>query len=110
MLGPIQDNGGPTLTYELLGGSPAIDAGNPNFTPPPDYDQRGPGYARIMNTSRRYRLVRGAGDTNANPHSNADIYSNTNTYGHTAGSPATASSSYSPPMRRPAGGAAVYTC
>ena len=48
MLGPIQDNGGSTLTYELLSGSPAIDAGDPNFTPPPDYDQRGPGYPRVL--------------------------------------------------------------
>jgi len=28
-LGPLQDNGGPTLTHALLSGSPAIDAGNP---------------------------------------------------------------------------------
>ena len=49
LLGPIQDNGGPTLTYALLSGSSAIDAGDPSFTPPPDYDQRGPGYPRIFN-------------------------------------------------------------
>ena len=47
MLGPLQDNGGPTYTHELLSGSPAIDAGDSNFTPPPDYDQRGPGYNRV---------------------------------------------------------------
>ena len=41
LLGPLQDNGGPTSTHALLPGSPAIDAGNPNFTPPPFYDQRG---------------------------------------------------------------------
>ena len=41
LLGPLQDNGGPTLTQALLPGSPAIDAGDPNFTPPPFYDQRG---------------------------------------------------------------------
>jgi hypothetical protein len=29
LLGPLQDNGGTTLTHELLPGSPAIDAGNP---------------------------------------------------------------------------------
>jgi hypothetical protein len=29
LLGPLQDNGGPTLTHALLPGSPAIDAGNP---------------------------------------------------------------------------------
>ncbi|MBI3241625.1 MAG: hypothetical protein HYZ49_04960 [Chloroflexi bacterium] len=28
-LGPLQDNGGPTRTFALLPGSPAIDAGNP---------------------------------------------------------------------------------
>ena len=49
MLGLLQDNGGPTLTHALLPGSPAIDAGDPNFTPPPDYDQRGPGFVRVFN-------------------------------------------------------------
>src|SRR5205823_155444 len=49
LLGPLQNNGGPTLTYEPLTGSPAIDAGDPNFTPPPLYDQRGFGYARVFN-------------------------------------------------------------
>ena len=50
MLGPLQDNGGPTFTHELLTGSPAIDMGDPSFTPPPDYDQRGPGFPRVMNS------------------------------------------------------------
>jgi hypothetical protein len=49
LLGPLQDNGGPTLTHALLAGSPAIDAGDPNFTPPPDFDQRGPGFDRVVN-------------------------------------------------------------
>src|SRR6266487_5433269 len=49
LLGPLQDNGGPTFTHELLSSSPAIDAGDPNFNPPPDYDQRGSGYSRIAN-------------------------------------------------------------
>jgi predicted outer membrane repeat protein len=49
LLGPLQDNGGPTFTHELLTGSPAIDAGDPNFTPPPAYDQRGSGYDRVLN-------------------------------------------------------------
>lgn len=40
MLGPLQNNGGPTFTHELLTGSPAIDTGNPSFTPPPATDQR----------------------------------------------------------------------
>jgi hypothetical protein len=33
--GPLQDNGGLTFTHALLPGSPAIDAGDPNFSPPP---------------------------------------------------------------------------
>ncbi len=47
-LGPLQDNGGPTETQALLPDSPAIDAGDPNFTPPPDFDQRGPGFPRVL--------------------------------------------------------------
>src|SRR4029077_8679273 len=49
ILGPLQDNGGPTFTHALLPSSPAIDAGDPKFTPPPDYDQRGPGFVRVFN-------------------------------------------------------------
>ena len=50
MLGPLQDNGGPTFTQALLPGSPAINGGDPNFTPPPLYDQRGPGFDRVINS------------------------------------------------------------
>ena len=49
MLGPLQDNGGLTFTHALLPGSPAIDAGDPNFTPPPFYDQRGLPFDRVRN-------------------------------------------------------------
>jgi hypothetical protein len=49
MLGPLKDNGGPTFTHELLTGSAAINAGDPNFTPPPDFDQRGTGFPRVVN-------------------------------------------------------------
>jgi hypothetical protein len=49
LLGPLQDNGGPTFTHALLPGSPAIDTGDPNFTPPPFFDQRGPGFDRVRN-------------------------------------------------------------
>jgi hypothetical protein len=49
LLGPLQNNGGPTLTHALSLGSPAIDAGDPSFTPPPLYDQRGPGFWRVRN-------------------------------------------------------------
>src|SRR5262249_21137287 len=41
MLSPLGDHGGPTETITLLLGSPAIDAGDPHFTPPPSTDQRG---------------------------------------------------------------------
>src|SRR5882757_3356984 len=47
LLGPLQDNGGPTFTHALLPGSPAIDAGDPSFAPPPSFDQRGPGFDRV---------------------------------------------------------------
>jgi CSLREA domain-containing protein len=40
MLGPLQANGGPTETHDLLVGSPAIDAGSVDC-PPPATDQRG---------------------------------------------------------------------
>src|SRR5947208_6350497 len=48
-LGPLQNNGGPTFTHQVLSVSPAIDAGDPNFTPPPFFDQRGPGFDRVVN-------------------------------------------------------------
>jgi hypothetical protein len=48
LLGPLQDNGGSTPTHALLEGSPAIDVGDPAFTPPPAYDQRGPGFPRMI--------------------------------------------------------------
>ncbi len=40
LLGPLADNGGPTMTHALLANSPAIDAGSPDC-PPPATDQRG---------------------------------------------------------------------
>ena len=49
LLGPLQDNGGPTFTHALMPGSPALDAGDPNFASPPDYDQRGSSFHRVMN-------------------------------------------------------------
>src|SRR5439155_6753863 len=39
LLGPLQDNGGPTWTYALLAGSPAIDGGDNASCP--SADQRG---------------------------------------------------------------------
>jgi hypothetical protein len=50
MLGPLQDNGGRTLTQALLPGSPAIGAGNVALVPAGIWtDQRGIGYARVVN-------------------------------------------------------------
>lgn len=55
LLGPLQNNGGPTMTHALLSNSPAIDAGDPNFdpnafTPPLLYDQRNSRrFPRVLN-------------------------------------------------------------
>jgi hypothetical protein len=46
VLGPLQDNGGPTQTMALLPGSPAIGAGALTDM---EWDQRGPGYPRLVN-------------------------------------------------------------
>ena len=56
MLGPLQDNGGPTFTHALLPGSPAIDQGT-NFSGAAT-DQRGVGFARIVDNP----AVTNAGD------------------------------------------------
>ena len=45
MLGPLQDNGGPTFTHLPAPNSLAIDAGDPT----PAMDQRGPAFLRIVN-------------------------------------------------------------
>ena len=47
-LGPLQDNGGPTLTHQPGPNAPPVNAGDPAFVPPPDFDQRGPGFARVI--------------------------------------------------------------
>ena len=57
LLGPLANNGGPTQTMALLPGSPAIDAGSnalavdPTTGQPLAYDQRGPGFPRILGHS-----------------------------------------------------------
>ncbi|MEO8801997.1 MAG: choice-of-anchor Q domain-containing protein [Rudaea sp.] len=45
-LGPLADNGGPTLTHALLHNSPAINHGNSELYPV--NDQRGPGFTRLF--------------------------------------------------------------
>jgi len=53
LLGPLQNNGGPTPTHALLPGSPAINAGNPaaiaGANGVPSNDQRGIGFPRVSN-------------------------------------------------------------
>jgi predicted outer membrane repeat protein len=49
LLGPLQNHGGPTFTHALSLHSPAINAGDPSFTPPPSYDQRGSPFVRVFN-------------------------------------------------------------
>jgi hypothetical protein len=49
LLGPLANNGGPTLTHALLPGSPAIDAGNPGIVfDPVMFDQRGAPFVRVV--------------------------------------------------------------
>jgi hypothetical protein len=45
----LQDNGGFTPTIALLPDSPAVDAGDSAFVPPPYFDQRGEGFPRVVN-------------------------------------------------------------
>ncbi|MEZ6073119.1 MAG: CSLREA domain-containing protein [Pirellulales bacterium] len=40
-LGPLANNGGATQTHAPLAGSPAINMGDPGFSPPPSVDQTG---------------------------------------------------------------------
>jgi CSLREA domain-containing protein len=57
MLGPLQENGGPTPTHALLGASTAVDAGDNSLAVDPatgvplSDDQRGLGFTRIINKS-----------------------------------------------------------
>ncbi len=47
-LGPLANNGGLTLTHKPAATSPAVNAGNPAFAPPPATDQRD--LPRVVNT------------------------------------------------------------
>jgi large repetitive protein len=57
LMAALGNYGGPTQTHALLPGSPAIDLGsnsgvtNPPLTGPPFTDQRGTGFARIVNAN-----------------------------------------------------------
>ena len=47
LLGPLANNGGPTQTQRPAANSPAVNAGDPAFGPPPSTDQRG--FPRVVN-------------------------------------------------------------
>jgi hypothetical protein len=68
LLGSLHDNGGTTQTMALLIGSPAIDAGNNDYSPGPN-DQRGDGFPRIGNGRIDIGAfeVQGGGDSTAPP-------------------------------------------
>ena len=59
LLGPLQDNGGPTFTHALFLGSPAIDQGTGNGL---TADQRGEGFPRTFDVPR-IRNARGGDGT-----------------------------------------------
>jgi CSLREA domain-containing protein len=49
MLAPLADNGGPTKTFGLIAGSPALDVGDNAAISGLSFDQRGTGFNRIVN-------------------------------------------------------------
>jgi hypothetical protein len=55
-LAPLADNGGPTPTHSLLPISPALNTGDISIVGAPPFDQRGPGFTRIVGA----RIDRGA--------------------------------------------------
>ncbi len=70
-LGPLADNGGPTLSHMLLPGSPAIDAGNNALAlnqqfAPLSWDQRGNPEARIVNQGSGANVDLGATEVQPN--------------------------------------------
>ena len=60
-LGPLQDNGGPTLTHTLLPGSQAIDAGNNAMCPGPRSTASTSGSSPPAGRWLRHRVIRGGG-------------------------------------------------
>ncbi len=65
LLGPLADNGGPTLTHALLSGSPALDQGDPSAMAGaagvPKYDQRGISFERIRDGNPPASIVMDVG-------------------------------------------------
>lgn len=57
-LGSLADNGGPTKTFALLDGSPAIDSGDTTFgASAGDFDQRGNGFDRRVKTTAGFAAI-----------------------------------------------------
>lgn len=71
VLGPLQDNGGPTFTHALLTNSPAIDAGNPAGCT----DQNG----TLLDTDQRGYVRNGVCDMGAYEYDSAGTPTPTNT-------------------------------
>jgi CSLREA domain-containing protein len=69
----LQNNGGPLQTIALQSSSPAVNAGDPNFTPPPAFDERGSGFNRVA----RGRLDIGAFELQDPVQSGATLIVNT---------------------------------
>jgi hypothetical protein len=59
-LGPLHDHGGTTSVHALGAGSPALNAGDPSFAPPPEFDQRGTGFPRVLDGRVDIGAVEGA--------------------------------------------------
>ena len=88
MLGPLQNNGGPTFTHALLPGSPAIDAGDPKLYSAAFLRPARPKLRSRIRWPHRHRFVRSAvyafahtdADSNCEPNANSNGDTNTNTY------------------------------
>lgn len=61
-LRPLAFQGGPTPTHPVFPGTPPHNAGNPDFTGPPNYDQRGPGFPRVEDGRINIGAVESLGD------------------------------------------------
>jgi Right handed beta helix region len=87
LLGPLQDNGGPTQTMALLPGSPAIDAGDNSLVPSGvTSDQRGAGFNRIADGTVDIGAFEAQASTTVAASVNTSIYGQTVTFTATVSS------------------------
>jgi CSLREA domain-containing protein len=92
LLGPLVNNGGPTQTHLPLPGSPAINAGDPAFVPPPATDQRGlprvvGGRIDVGAVETNYAITSTAVSSSVNPSAVGQSVTFTTTVTSTAGTP-----------------------